>query len=338
MTTSTPTRRSQTGFTLLELLIVVIVTGVLGVIWASENSGAFTAAANAHDAEQEAINKRLASALLDYAASISPIGDFPAMYTDTGNKIIKALPPADANLNALLVQARIRPSDARDDGSAGQNVRVYQKASPININLPLYTTFGPIMTLTYAEAVIYATQCTRNAACNTNTPGNSGTFDTTTLTTFVLANPDYGLTRFSTLAIQKQKLAQTADTIELIRTRIQEYYREKQRNTLANDTTNFYPRPNPLVISSYTTNDCNHDGWYALDATNILTQVGLTPAVHGKTAWGGTIYYCPNYDPTQTGTPYIDTPPHFAAFRLLTNPSNGGNATNNNATATVIPL
>lgn len=327
--------RTQRGFTLFELLIVTIVTGLLGVIWASENGGAFTAAANAHDAEQEALNKRLASVMLDYAASISPTGDLPAVYTS--GSINKALPLNDTNLNALLVQARIRPSDAQDDGSAGQNVRVYQKASPLNINLPLYTTFGPSMTLTYAEAVIYATQCRRGESCN-STPGASGTFDTTTLTTFVLATPDYGLARFSTLAIQKQKLAQTADTIDLIRTRIQEYYREKQRNALASDTTNFYPRPVPIVGSSYKTNDCNNDGWYPLDTTNILTQLGLTPTVQGRTAWGGTIFYCADYDPTQTGTAYTDTPPHFAALRILTNPSSGGSATATNATATVIPL
>lgn len=336
MNASIPPARRQRGFTLFELLIVTIVTGVLGVIWASQTGGAFTAASNAHDAEQEAVNKRLASVLLDYAASISPTGDLPAMYT-SGN-VIKALPPNDTNLNALLVQARLRPSEAQDDGSAGQNVRVYQKASPLNLNLPLYTTFGPVMTLTYAEAVIYATQCVRSAACNSNIPGSSGTFDTTSLNTFVLTTPDYGLARFSTLAIQKQKLAQTADTIDLIRTRIQEYYRERQRNALASDTTNFYPRPNPLVGSSYKTNDCNNDGWYPLDATNILTQLGLTPTVHGKTAWGGTLFYCADYDPTQTGSTYSDTPPHFAALRILTNPSSGGSATATNATATVIPL
>lgn len=336
MNLSIRTARSQRGFTLVELLIVTIITGVLGVIWASETGGAFTAASNAHDAEQEAVNKRLASVLLDYAASISATGDIPAMYT-SGN-VIKALPPNDANLNALLVQARLRPSEAQDDGSAGQNVRVYQKASPLTINLPLYTTFGPVMTVTYAEAVIYSTQCVRSAACNSGTPGSSGVFDTGTLNTFALTTPDYGLARLSTLAVQKQKLAQTADTIDLIRTRIQEYYRERQRNALASDVTNFYPRPSPLVASSYKTNDCNDDGWYALDTTNILTQVGLIPAVHGKTTWGGTIFYCADYDPTQTGTPYVDTPPHFAALRLLTNPSSGGSATATNATATVIPL
>lgn len=332
----TPTAHRQQGFTLLELLLVTVIVGVMSIVWSSNNGGAFTAAANAHDTEQEAINKRIANVLIEYASSISPIGDFPAPYTS--GQYNKAVPIADTNLNALLVQARIRPTDAQDDGSAAQKVRVYQKASPININIPLYTTFGPAITVTYAEAVLYATQCSRTNACNSNNPGNTGTFDTTNLTTFALAGDDYGLVRISTLATQKQKLAQTADTLDLIRTRIAEYTRERQRLAMANDTTNFYPRPTPSVAAAYKTNDCNNDGWYPLDTTNILTQVGLIPSQHGKTAWGGAIHYCADYDPTQTGATYTDTPPHFAALRILTNPSAGGSPTNNNATATIIPM
>lgn len=339
MTTAHPElshKTHQQGFTMLELLLVTLIVGVLSMVWSSNSGGAFTAAANAHDSEQEAINKRISNVLLEYASSVSAIGDFPTPYT--GGQYYKAIPTADTSLNALLVQARIRPTDAQDDGSAAQKVRVYQKASPITLNIPLYSTFGPVMTVTYAEAVLYATQCSRTAACNTNNPGNTGTFDTTNLTTFALSGDDYGLVRISTLAIQKQKLAQTADTVDLIRTRIQEYYRERQRLAMANDTTNFYPRPSPSVASAYATNDCNNDGWYPLDTTNILTQVGLIPAQHGKTAWGGSIHYCADYDPTKTGATYVDTPPHFAAIRILTNPSTGGSPTNNNATATVIPL
>lgn len=340
---ASPHLAKQRGFTLIELLITVILTGVLLMIWAGSNDGATTALNNAKDAEQEALNKRLGSVLLDYAASISPTGEFPAPYTSGNVKFaITDLNP-NTPLQALLVEARIRPLEANGDGSPADNVRVYQTATGLSMKIPLYHTFGPMMTLTYAEAVIVATHCPRAAACNTTgtggVPGATGAFLDTNRSTYTLTGDDYGLTRVSTLAIQKQKLAQTADNIDAIRTRFQELFRERQRTANANDTTNFFPRQKSPVAAAAmgTTPDCHNDGWFRLDNSDILGQIGLINTVNGKTAWGGQIHYCPDYD--ALGTEANDAPPHFAALRILTNPSAGGSPlSGSNTGSTIIPF
>lgn len=329
--------RLERGVTLLELMIALVVISALTLIWAGTTDDAFTAGSAAQDANQDALNKRLASVLLDYAATVGTTGDLPAPYTNgTTKKVI--YDGTNTALQALLVQARIRPVEANGDGTAADNVRVYQTATGLTVNVPLYNTFGPILTLTYAEGIIVATHCARTATCNTvgtgGVPGNSGAFTSANLATYALTGDDFGLARFSTLAIQKQKLTQSADNIDTIRVRMQEYFRERQRNATANDTTNFYPR-DAGAVSLGTTADCHSDGWYRLDNTTVLAQVGLVNTVNGKNAWGGQLHYCPDYDPT--GAAGADAPPHYAAVRILSSPSTGGNPTNATVN-TVIPF
>lgn len=329
--------KAQRGFTLIELLIAVIVMGVLLSIWAAGRGDAHTAFDTAREADQEAINKRLASVLLDYAATVSPIGELP---TPSTGMYSSAIPYTLTALQALLVEARIRPADAASDGSAAQNLRVYQTVTGQTITVPLYGTFGPVMTLTYTEASIHSTYCAQAASCNTGVPGNSGTLTASNLSSYGVLSDDYGLTRFSTLAIQKQKLAQTAENIDAIRTRMQELFRERQRTANASDTTNFYPTEiHALGATGGKTANCNNTGWFSLSTSDILTQIGLVPTVNGKTAWGGEIQYCPDYDALEPSSWTTATPPHFAALRLLTNPSTGGSPTYaNNAGSTIIPF
>lgn len=337
-----PDQRNQHGFTLFELLVVLLILGLLSVVWAQSRDGSLSAFGTAQDAEQEAINRRLGSVLLDYAATASTTGDLPAPYT-SGSIRYAITDGSDATLNAMLVQARIRPALALGDGSPADNVRVYQRVAGLTTNTPLFNTYGPVITLTYAEAVIVATHCMRTATCNTTgtggVPGTSGAFSSANLATYALTGDDYGLERISTLAIQKQKLAQTADNLDAIRTRMQELFREKQRTASANDTTNFFPRQLVVVPAAAmgTTADCHNDGWYRLDNSDILNQIGLTPSINGKTAWGGQIHYCPDYD--ATGLAGNDAPPHFAALKFLTSPSAGGSPpSGSNAGSTIIPF
>lgn len=331
--------KSQRGFTLIEMLIAVIVTGILLSIWAAGKGDAHNAFDTAREADQEAINKRLASVLLDYAgtATISPTGDLPAPSTGMYSS---AIPYAITALQALLVEARIRPSDAASDGSAAKNLRAYQTVTGQVITVPLYGTFGPVMTLSYTEASLHSTYCAQADACNAGVPGKSGTLTALNLNSYGVLSGDYGLTRFSTLAIQKQKLAQTADNIETIRNRMQELFRERQRTANANDTTNFYPHEiNALGATGGKTANCNNEGWFSLSTSDILPQVGLDPAVNGKTAWGGDIQYCPDYDALAPAPWTPNSPPHFAALRLSTNPSTGSSpAYANNAGSTIIPF
>ena len=325
--------KKQHGFTLVEILIAIVLAGVLLRIWSSGMGDAHTAFDTARESEQEAINKRLASVLIDYAATASPTGALPTPEAGTYSSSIPF-----TTLQAQLVEARIRPIEAVSDASATKNLRVYQTVPGQTLTMPLYTTFGPAMTLTYTEASIHSTYCAQADVCNAGVPGKSGTLSASTLNAYGVLGDDYGLTRFSTLAIQKQKLSQTADNIIAIRDRMQELFRERQRTANANDTTNFYPTEIHPIGASATTVDCK-GGWFSLSATDILPQVGLTPSVNGKTAWGGEIQYCPDYDALAPSTWTANAPPHFAALRLLTNVSAGGiPSTTDGTTSTVIPF
>lgn len=306
-------RKHAQGFSLIEIIIAIVVVGVLTLILSQNFAGALSAFSTAQDEEQEALNKRLASVALDYAATVSPTGKLPT--PELANYQFNL---ADPTLKALLVEARITPREAND---TPQYARVYQVATPPSptINVPLYGATGPAVTLAYEEGVIVATHCRRTEACNTPIPGASGVFNTTTFDTYTLQGEDFGLARFSTLGLQKLKLARTAENIDTIRTRMQEIFRERQRQTDANSTTNFFPRP-AVFPSAIKTPDCINAGWFNLDS-DILGQIGLTANQYGFTAWGGKIQYCPDFDPTGSA---IDTPPHFAALRILSNPSTGG--------------
>jgi hypothetical protein len=318
--------RERGMITLFDLILAMVVFGVLSAIYSGQMGTAFAAFDIAQDEEQEALNKRLASVLLDYAATVSPIGKLPAPYTlgTTKNAI---LDDADTELQALLVEARINPREANGDGTGKDYVRVYQRASDLTTNVPLYGATGPAITLTYQEAVILSTHCQRADTCNTTgtggIPGFSGKFDSTNLTTYAVTDDDFGLARISTLSLQKHKLSRTVDNIDAIRTRLQELFRERQRQAAASDTSNFYPRQITTVAAAAVgpTTDCHNGGWYRLDNSDILKQIGLNPSEYGVNAWGGQIHYCPDYD--ALGTAGADAPPHFAALRILKTPSDG---------------
>lgn len=327
----------QHGFSMIELVLAMTVMGVMTLIYSQNTGGALSAFTIAQDEEQEALNKRLASVLLDYAATVSPIGKLPDRYISGATKYA-IYDPINTNLQSSLVEARINPRDANDTQQG--YARVYQIASPITINLPLYGATGPLVTIGYQEAVIVATHCRRSDTCNTTgtggIPGSSGKFDSSNLQTYALTGDDFGLSRFSTLSLQKLKLAQTVDNLDAIRTRMQELFRERQRQADANDTTNFFPHQlGGASALAYNTIDC-HSGWFYLHNSDILPQIGLTANQYGLNAWGGQIHYCPDYDPSTGKAP--DAAPHFAAIRILSNPSAGGNPTAVNAANIIIPF
>lgn len=311
-----------------ELILTMVVAGVVSLWLSGFIDQAMAVFSVAKDESESAKNGRLASVVLDYAASVSPTGSLPVPYS-SGTTKYAIYDGADVNMQALLTEARISPKEANGDGNGQDYVRVYQVVSGLTSSVPLYGTTGPAVTLSYDQGVIYSTHCARADACNTTgtsgIPGSSVAFTSANLTTFSLGGDDYGLQRFSTLSIQRQKLSRTVETIDTIRTRLQELFREKQRIAAASDTSNFYPRQITTVAAAAvgTTTDCHNDGWFRLDNSDILKQIGLQPADSGVTAWGGQIQYCPDYDPL--GTAGNDAPPHFAALRFLKNASTGQN-------------
>src|SRR5690606_29625636 len=86
----------------------------------------------------------------------------------------------------------------------------------------------------------------------------------------------------------------------------------------------------PNLVRSVPVMNC-YDGWYSLDAlnVNVLAQIGLDPTEFGVTAWGGTIEYCRDYEPSPEAGYTANDAPHYAALRFNQNLSKALAPTNN---------
>lgn len=321
-----PAFRHQ-GFTLIEALISLTLLGILTFLFGGTIGSALSLKKTADQDRQSFTNQAIGGVLLDYARTISATGQLPAPINS--GAVRYGIYDADANLFTLLTQARIGRTEINGDGLAADNVRVYQLIDGLTQTVPLIAQSGPAVTLTYQQAAIYSTACPRAGTCNTvggpgGIPGVSGIYQASNLSTWGLTGTDYGLTMISTFALQRQMLNVTVDRLYTIRDKMALYVAEKQRAVAASDTTNYYPRPTVAAPASQmgTTTDCHNstagDGWYRLDNSNILTQIGLSTTEHGKTAWGGQIHFCPDYD--IAGTAGNDQPPHYAALRISNTP------------------
>ena len=168
------------------------------------------------------------------------------------------LDPSDSGLVGLFTQAGMLPRDVNTDGTAAQNVRVYQRANGLTMQVPLYFRSGPLVTLSYQVGVVYSTRCgVYDGGCSTGpsgVPGASPALTAANALNWAPADPDYGAQVFSTLQLQRSMLQTTVTNLDLIRDNFQNYYRESERLASATDTTNWYPAPssslagqNPLV-------------------------------------------------------------------------------------------
>lgn len=319
--------RKSKGFSLLEMLFVIAILGI--VLKITDFGGIAKIAGRSYASKQEIINKHIANALLQHAKTNTALGQLPAPYTGSGF-ISTVYDPASTQLAQLMRSANIAVAEINSDGTSSENVRIYQivtltQATPLNFQS------GPLTTLTYQFGEIHMTTCRKaDATCNTalpNLPGPSSVLTSANYTTWAATSPDLKAELFSTLPMQKQMLAQTAQRLSDLRDRLSENFRTKQLSAAADDTTNWHPYPyvagvpgtpspnksglDPLSAAGQ---DCR-DGWYDLNAANInvLAQLGLSQTQFGTTAWGGAIEYCRDYDPANRGAGAL---PHFAALRI----------------------
>lgn len=315
------------GFSLLEMLFVIFILGI--VLQITDFGGIAKIASRSYSSKQEIINKNIANALLQHAKTNTALGQLPSPYT--GSSFISTVyDPANAQLAQLMRSANIAVAEINSDGTSAENVRVYQTVT-LTQSTPLYFQSGPLTTLTYQFGEIHMTACRKSdAACNTalpDLPGSSAVLTSANYTTWATTSPDLKAELFSTLPMQKQMLAQTAQRLSDLRDRLSEHFRTKQLSAAADDTTNWHPYPyaagvpgtplpnksglDPLSAAGQ---DCR-DGWYDLNAANIniLAQLGLSQTQFGTTAWGGAVEYCRDYDPANRG---VNALPHFAALRI----------------------
>lgn len=322
--------RAQRGFTLVEVIIVVLMLGIAATViqpWIKQGVSYF----HQSRANMQATNNlTISDVLLDYARTQSTLGQLPAPYSGNGYTST-VLDPSNTTLVTSLTQANLSAGQINDDGTDAHNVRVYQLATGLNQQVPLYFRSGPLVTIAYQVGAVYSTTCSlTGGTCNPGTggvPGYSGSLTTANAATWMPVTPDYGAQIFSTLALQKSMLQTTASRTDTMRDAFQNFFRERERMAAANDTTNWYPAPNGtgapnLSGANPVTNNGCYDGWYNLaDANvNVLAQVGLDSGRYGTTQWGGMIQYCRDYNPLATGPNSI---PHYGAIRFNAQVSTG---------------
>lgn len=331
--------RLSSGFTLLEMLVSIVLVGIMSSIVMSLLP---LIEFNQERAYQEAAyerNRAVGLGILKYANEST--GRLPAPYagTDAGfvYRSVAASPSATDAANTAIrnnIQALGVPSmQIYNDGTFALNVRTYQRVQGLTMNLPIRGVTGDAVTVTYDMGVIYQTECAQEQVCNTGiaagTPaGASAVINTANYTAWRPTAPDGQEFFFSTLDYQKRLLDLTMDNVSILIRRVQNDYSYRAITSAANDTTNFYltangtGAPNLSGTTNSLTNEGCYDGWYRLSDSNVnvLERYGLNKSTYGRTAWGGPIEYCRDFDPINSGKNAL---PHSAALRFNRNVTAG---------------
>lgn len=319
------------GFTLPELVVAVFVLGLLSITIAPMLNSYVVSLRGSYAKKQEITNQTIGVALLNFASDSSPRGELPAPFTGNGYSTT-VYNPADTSaiglaLTGALTQSGINPSEINDDNYSSRRVRVYQRVSGLSTKVPLAFQSGPQVTLTYQFGAIYMTACGKGvASCNpspaSGVPGASPAMSSANYSSWTTTGTDLPAYFVSSLPLQKQMLAGTNDKLNKIKDSLLSYFRAQQRTASGNDMTNWWlPNPGNRGGKTPGPNQGCRDGWYDLSADeSILPVVGLTTTEYGRTAWGGPIEYCRDYDPAGTAP---DTSPHLAALRIHSSVSLG---------------
>lgn len=312
---ATPAR--SRGFTLIELLVTVLV-------FATAVTAITPLMAQLSTDRQIAARERQANALFKirtaYLRHRALQGSLPAPYTGGGYRSTIA-DPGDPILWPLLKAAGLSDHTINDDGSAYRQLRVAQCVPGLTQAANLFGSGGPAVFVTYTHCALYNTRCAFSDPCNSGVPGDSAAMTALNYASWETTGDDSDPVFVSDVFLALQELRQTADRLVTIRSKLRARFNADLLTAAAGSTTNHYPRPNgagapDLSGAAPASNQGCRDGWYDLSAANVnvLTQLGLDAAEHGRTVGGGRIEYCPDYDPDGSGG--ADTPPHFAALRI----------------------
>lgn len=317
-------KQTQRGFTLVELLMTIIIIGIMSLLLVPVYSDLITSQKLAYSEKHRLNNQLIGAALMSYAADSTTAGKLPAAYTGA-SYVSTIYDTTNTTLANALQQSGINTSEINDDGTAAKKVRVYQVIQGITQNVPLYYQSGPLVAITYDYGAIYLTDCPQTtAACNpaaTGIPGTSPVLTPANRATWTTTGTDGPAFFISSMPIQKQMLATTSQRLDKIRDSLLGYFRAQQQTAAGGDTTNWFPNQTgaasagSMTGATPATNQGCRDGWYDLSNASILIlpTIGLAIEEFGKTAWGGTVEYCRDYDPTTTTA---NTPPHYGAIRI----------------------
>lgn len=322
----------QSGFTLIEMLIVVIVIGVISILLAPTFSSLTMSQRGAYSEKQKVNNQLINTALLNFSRYNSTLGSLPTPIT-SGTLFNAIYDPAGATAPAIalttaLTQIGINSLEINSDNFSSQRVRVYQLVTGLTQSLPMHFQSGPLINLTYQYGAIYQTACASlDSTCNptaaTTVPGDSVKMTAANYSTWTTTGTDLPAVFVSSLPMQKQMLAASTQRFDNIRDKLTGYLRIQQNQAAATDTTNWYPSESAsLGGATPGVNQGCRDGWYnLLTGTIVLPSVGLSSAEYGSTAWGGVIQYCRDYD--ALGVKVANAAPHYGAIRVNKNLSLG---------------
>lgn len=318
-------RSSQAGFTLVEMMIATTLLGLMSLILSPSFRTFLAMRDQAYAERQTYINTKLSQAMLAYAKSPPagiPVGSLPPPYSYPTGKIFNAPVNMTGSANSLWPYAQqqgLSAQDVNDDGTPTANLRVYQRATGLGADAYMFYQGGPSVRLTYELGAIYMTKCARKATCNSNSTPTTQTspvptkLSLTSYATWAPPSDASGLVFVSTLPLQKEMLELTAQRLDRLRESFINYFKAKGT----------YPSPlaaSPMETSAPSGNLGCRNGWYQLDAptvtpsisNDIPLQIGISQVEDTRTAWGGPIYYCQDYDPS--GTSGRNAAPHYAAL------------------------
>lgn len=366
----------QTGFTLFELLISALIIGILSWMAASNMGSLMTAKQQVFNAEQAAINQKIAQAFISWSEGDSRVGTpdqnwvtfrgtLPLDCSDVGERygtIENPDPNAPCNeqIHPYLIEAGLDPATINFASPRDNRIRVYQKLPALTVQSNLTGVSSAPITLYYDAGVLYTTNCRITESCYLDDmaglglgydpedphklrlkpePEGGGLWIPTIEPLTLPSGGASGVTYFSTLALQKKLLKTTSDRIVAIKDALQRHFKTeqaKEASATLKYSRNFYPNDDELGGGAFPDAGCTRP-WITLasDESTILKKIGLTPGydldfvptsgyVEGLTAWGGTIQYCPDFNPSGF-TP--DQAPHTAALRVHQNLSLGENPT-----------
>ena len=315
-------KKQDRGFTLLEVLFSMIIfaiassslVGVLGIAKRDQQA--------AYQNQVFRDNLEIANAFRRWAANVNN-GRLPDPYSDGRTHTLAPvnLIPSSSEPNLLvlldyLASGRMSSRNYNSDGTTAEQAKVYQKITHLSFAQPINGVSGETVTLLYDRGVIYQTTCSKYAPCNSGLVGSSPVY---TASNWESVFPDLKPVEFSTLDIQQKLWGDTWTQMKELRFKIRQAYSSSILAATAGDTTNHFFVPSSGGIDKGKLNCAT--AWYSLETTDALEHYGLIPKnIYGKTAWGGEIDYCPDFDPLGLGE---NAPPHHAAIRINKNVTQG---------------
>ncbi|MBE0506262.1 MAG: type II secretion system protein [Marinospirillum sp.] len=332
--------QAQAGFTLIELLVVTMIIGLMAPLISQVISQGLSAKERAYREEQTQTNKQIADAIIGWAGSAGMTTPFAGLAPGR-------LPPppgggwditaGTANYLGLrsAIEAVVPNDQINTDGTQVGYRRAYQVLPAVGVeafSARLWGSHGPEVALEYDVATLWLSTCdmaNTEPACSGGRPGYSPVLSVNSAAegyyrnyTFDLG--DIGPVMLSTLPNQQRNLRVLANQVEAIRNRLLEAFRARATRVTGDQiAANHFlpwdksalPTADPTLAASQ---NCAY-AWIALDAgigRIILGQLGFSED-RGRSPWGGTIEYCPDYNPDPAWTPADrNQAPHAAALRF----------------------